>query len=143
MGCDEVLRIAFSFPFLGKNLHDFGGWPLGAIQVGHDLHCGVDVPEEFLVGGAEVVESPLAVGCPGEAVLWALPIAGESHFAVAAVLWQPVALGVAEVSGHGAVGQFTEGGVHQVAQLVVGIDVVVAGVNVSVMLHGEGASTGF
>ena len=84
-------------------MHDIRRWAFGAIQVGHNLHGGVDMCEEFFVGRSEVVEAPFAIGCPREAVLGAFAVAGKAHATVAAILWELVTLGVAEIGGHLAV----------------------------------------
>ncbi len=60
--------------------------------------------EEFFVGGAEVIEAPFTIRRPRETVLWTFAIAGEADAAIAAILWQLVALGVAKVFSHLAVG---------------------------------------
>lgn len=73
-------------------------------EICHDLHCRVDVPEEFLVAGAEIVEPPFAVGRPGESVLGALAVASEADTAISAVLRERIALGVSEILGHRTVG---------------------------------------
>ena len=53
---------------------------------------GVDVVEERLEAGAEVVEAGIAVGRSDEAVLGAAAVAGEADVAVEAELRQGVAL---------------------------------------------------
>src|SRR4051794_5713502 len=69
--------------FVGEHSHDVGGGAVVAEEVGHDLHVRVDVVEEALVGGAEVVEALFAGGGADEAVLGALAVAGEADLAVA------------------------------------------------------------
>ena len=60
------------------------------------MHVAVDVREEGLVSGAQVVEPGLTIGREYEAVLRALAIAGEADIAVDALPGQRVAFGVAE-----------------------------------------------
>ena len=138
--CADLALLAFAL--LRQNVHHIRRRALGAIELRHDLHRGVDVFEEFLVGWAQVVEAPFAVRRPGEAMLGALAVAGETNTAIAAILWQAVALGVAEIDRHRTVGELAERGVHQVAQFVVRVDVVIAGVDIAVVLHSERAPAG-
>ena len=58
---------------------------------------GIDVVEEPLVAGAEVVESRFAVGRESEAMLGTLAVAGEANFALATILGQRITFGVAEL----------------------------------------------
>ena len=77
---------------------------MGAVEVGHYFHGGINMLKEFLVGGAEVVQAPFAIGAPGEAMLGAFSVAREADFAVAAVLGQFVAFGFAKCGGHLPIG---------------------------------------
>ena len=98
--------------------------------------------EEPFVGGTQVVEPPFAIGCPSESMLWALAVAGESNTALAAVLRKLIAFGISEVDGHLTVRKFTQRGVHHISKLVVWIYVVVAGIDIAIMFHGEGTPAG-
>lgn len=129
-------------PLCGEDFHDFGGGALLAVEVGHDFHGGVDVTEELFVGGAEVIESPFAVGGVGEAVLGAFAVAGESDGAIAAIFWEAVAFCLAEGFCHGAISERTEAGVHEVAEFVFGVNVVIAGVEIAIVFHREGSTAG-
>src|SRR5262252_561441 len=60
--------------------------------LGHETHRRVDVVEEVLVAGAEVVEARLAVGRLHEAVLRAAAVAGEADVALETVARQRLAL---------------------------------------------------
>lgn len=136
------LLLASGLPLLVEDVHD-GRWGLlTAVEVGHDFHGGVDVLEELFVGGAEVVETPFAVGGVSETVLGAFAVAGEADAAVATVLGEAVALGLAKGFCLRAIGEFTEAVVHQVPEFVFGVDVVVAGVKVAIVFHCEGAAAG-
>src|SRR6185312_11861816 len=97
-----------------------------------------DVVEEEFVAGAEVVEAGFAVGSCEEAVLGALSVAGEADFALVAVAGQGVALGGSEAALLGRADERLHGRLHNVAQLIFRIDEVVAGVEVAVVLEGEG-----
>lgn len=68
--------------------------------------------EKLFVGGAEVVEAPFAVRGVGEAVFRAFAVAGKADAAVATILGEAVAFGLAEGFGLGAVGEFAEAVVH-------------------------------
>ena len=63
--------------------HDLRGGATGAQQLCHDLHVGIDVPEEVLVAGAQVVEAVLSIGRAEEPVARALAVAGEADLAIA------------------------------------------------------------
>ena len=99
--------------------------------------------EELLVAGAEVVEARFAGRRFEETVLGTFAMAGEAHRALAAIARQGGRLGQPEGLLLGRVDEAGEGRVHQVTQLVAGVDVMVAAVEISVVLDGEGPSAVF
>ena len=62
----------------------------------HELHVGIDVFEEQLVAGTQIIEPPLTVRRSCESVLRAFAVAGEPHFALPAIARQGVALVLSE-----------------------------------------------
>src|SRR5690606_38605790 len=76
--------------------HDQRGGPPLAQQSGHGPHRTVDVVEERLEAGAQVVEARFTVRSGVEAVLGAAAVAGEADVAVEAVSRQGVVLVLAE-----------------------------------------------
>ena len=61
--------------------HDFRRRAVVPSQPGHAAHGRSHVAEEALVGGAELVQTRLAVGCADESILEILAIAGETDVA--------------------------------------------------------------
>lgn len=122
--------------------HDLVCGVAGSKRRGHYTHRPVDVMEERLVAGTEVVQAGFAIGRGGETVRGAPAVAGEPDVAAAAVAGQRVTLGVAE-------GLLLRGGdelehvpLGDVAEQVGWFDEVVAGVEVAVVFEGE-SSAGF
>ncbi len=118
-------------------MHDVGGGAVFLEEFSHGAHVGIDVGEEGFVGGAEVVEAGVAVGGEDEAVLGAFAVAGEADFAVTAVFWEGVGFVVAKFGLGGGVGHLLEGSVEDVAEVIAGVDVVVAGIEIAVVFDGE------
>jgi hypothetical protein len=87
--CDIASRLA-------KKLHDVCGGTLAAQFACHEAHIWVDVIEEQFVAGTEVIQAELAIGGGEEAMLGAFTVAGEAHFAIAAVLGQCIVFILAE-----------------------------------------------
>ena len=129
-------------PLCGEDFHDFGGGALLAIEVRHYFHGGVDVLEELLISRAKVIKAPFAIGSPSETVLGAFAVAGESNRAIAAIFWEAVAFGLAKGLCHGAIGELSEARIHEVAQFVFGVNVVIAGVEIAIVFHREGSTAG-
>ena len=75
-----------------EQMHDIGWWAALAEFGSHELHMGVDMFEEQLVAGAEVIEPPLTGWRPCESALRAFPVACEAHFALLAISRQSIAL---------------------------------------------------
>ena len=78
----------------------------------------------------------------GEAVFRTASVAGEPHLTVAAVLGQRVALAAPELQLAFGVDEVPERRVGDVAEVVVGFDEVVAGVDVAVVLQRHGGTAG-
>ena len=76
----------------GVQLHDLVGPAALTKQAGHDLHRGVDMVEEELVAGTQVVEPGLASRGRDEPVTRALTVAGEQNVTIPTILGQAVQL---------------------------------------------------
>src|SRR5208337_4183127 len=126
--------------FLGQ-LHDLVREAALAEQARHGLHRRSDVSKEGLVAGAQVVEPVLAVGCLDEAVARALTVAGEQNRAFLAELRQRVVLALAEAELLLGRDQRLQRRVLDVAEQVIWLDVVIAGVHIAVVLHRQGPAT--
>lgn len=78
-----------------------------------------------------------------ESILGASPVAGEAHVAVAAVSRKGVELGVTESPPLGRLQQFeNRAALRDVPQQVVGLDVAVAGVEITVVFQRQCIATG-
>jgi len=112
-------------------------------QVSHEPHGEIDVVEEILVPGTEVVEPRLAIGGGEEAILGASSMTGEAHITVLAVERQRVALIGPELAllrrGHQLQHMFLT----DVAQQIVGLDKMITGVEIAIVLHGQRVAAGF
>ena len=123
--------------------HDLIGETPLAQEPGHDLHRPVDVAEIGLVPGAQVVQPRLPVGCQRESILRTLAVAGKPHVAASTVGRKRVAFGRTEGALLGRRDQFHDMGVLDVAQEVVGLDEVVARVDVTIVFECHRVPTGF
>lgn len=128
--------------FHRQQVHDLIRVAPAAQQVGHQLHRVVDVVEEQLVSGAQVVQSWLAIGRVDEAVAWAFAITGEQHFTITAVLGQAVELVLAEFTLLVRANQLDQVSLFNIAQQERRFDEVVAGVQVAVVFQGQGVAAG-
>jgi len=127
---------------LCEEVHDVCGRASVSEEVGHGAEVGFGVGEEFLVGGAEVVEAGVAVGGEVEAVFWAFAVAVAEELAALALGGEGGVFVGAELGLFGGVDHFGEGGGEEVAAFVGGVDEVVAGVEVSVVFEGEACAAG-
>ena len=93
--------------------------------------------KNVLYPATEIVEASFTVGGAGEAVLGAAPVTGKPHLAALAELGKGVPFVESELDlllrGH----QLGHRGLGDVAQQVVGLDVVVARVQITVVLQGQ------
>ena len=121
--------------------HDIGGCPAVEQFVLHVVHIGGGVGEELAVAGTEVVEAGLAVCVAHEAVLGAFAMTGEQHAALTALAGQLLALHLGKFVLLGGIHHFGDGAFAQVAEAVLGIDEVVAGIHIAVELHDAGVAT--
>src|SRR5215475_14225563 len=80
------------------DLHDVSGVLSEVQKVRHDLHGAIDMTEEGLVSGTEVVQALFAVRREQEAIARTLAITGESHFAFPAIPWKAVTFGIAKIA---------------------------------------------
>ena len=107
-------------------------------QIGHEPHRSADAVEEGLIARAEVVEAFLTVRGRDEAVFGALAVAGEADLALQAVVRERVGLGPAEGDADSwGSEELDHVGCRDVAEEMVRLDEVVAGVEVAVVLEGE------
>src|SRR5271157_4633350 len=103
------------------------GWRLAARQAAADVLCVlIDVAPALLQPAAQIVQAGLAVGSTNQSVLGTLTIAGKQILALAAVQRKRVELGEAEFLLFLGEDHARTRGLHNVAQLVPGINVVVA-----------------
>ncbi|MCY1501487.1 hypothetical protein D9M68_355640 [compost metagenome] len=112
-----------------------------ADQLGHGVQVGRQVAEILLVRRAQVVQAGFAIGRGHETVLRAFAMAGEAVVAVAAISRQRLFLGRAEGLLRG--GSEESGGIVSldVAQSVLRVHVVIAGVEAAVMLDDRRLAT--
>ena len=128
--------------FHRQQVHDLIRVTTAAQQFSHQSHRAVDVVEEQLVSGAQVVQPRLAIWGMDEAVARAFAITGEQHFALAAVLGQAVELVLSEFTLLVRRNQLDQVSLLNIAQQECWLDEVVAGVQVAVVFQGEGVAAG-
>ena len=110
--------------------------------VGHKAHVGIDVPEVHFVPLAQVVEAVLATWGFGKAVFGAAAVAGEAVVAFDAVLGQRVLFVLTELGLLRAGDHVADALLVDVAQAIIRIDEVVAGVQVAVVLDDQRLAAG-
>lgn len=121
---------------LHKNLvHHVGRRALLLQFLLHEVHVGRGVLEKLVVPPAEVVEAVLAVFVRHKSVFRTFTVAGKLKSAFAALLGQAAVLEAGKLVLLLGIHHFGDGLVVEVAQSVLGIDEVVARVDVSVELH--------
>ena len=108
--------------------------------IAHVVHIGRDMGKELVIALAQVVQTRLAVGCPGNAVLRALAIAGKEIGTTQALHGQAVELALPEgllarAEHHGRERLGTD-----IAKPILWVDKVVAGIDIAIMLHHPGMS---
>lgn len=123
-------------------MHDEGGGEVALEEGTHGLHVGGCVLEELLVAFAEAAETGLAFGGGGEAVFGTLAVTEEQPAAGATQAGEGVVLVDSETELCGGAVEIAEGVVGDVAEPVLGIDEVVAGIDVAVVLDDEAVATG-
>ena len=111
-------------------------------QAGHELHREIDVVEERLEPGAQVVQPRLTIRRHDEAILRTFAVTGEAHVAFPAVTRQRIPLVLAEFELLGRGHQLDHVSCPDVAQQVVGLDKVVARVQIAVVLDGQPRAAG-
>ena len=99
--------------------------------------------EEFLVGRAEVIETGFSLRCRHKAVLRTFSIACEAHIAMAAKSGQRITFCTAKLLLLVRLNQRCKRIIHNVAELVLGIDIMIAGIHVAVVLEHQRLSAGF
>ena len=72
----------------GQHVHDLNRSPILVQQRCHDLHRTVDVSEESLVPGTQVIQSWLTIRGLNKAVLGTAPVAGKTNLAIHAIARQ-------------------------------------------------------
>lgn len=93
--------------------------------------------EEVLVPSTKVVQPRLAIRRRHEPVLGAFPVAGKADFALTTVLRQGIGFVAAELPLLRTGDHVGKGLAQHVAQLVLRVDVVVAGVEIPIVLDGQ------
>ena len=128
--------VGLSPPVLGRRPgHDFGGWTAVLEQARHHPHGGCGVGEEELQPRTEVVVARSAVPGEGEPVLRASPVAEVPDLATPTLGAEGVAFMLPEASLLRLGQELHHVDFVDVAQEVVRLDEVVAGVEVAVGLQ--------
>ena len=122
--------------------HDQGGIASFAQQSGDGGQSGLYVGKEMEVARAEVMQARMAVARNREALLRAAAVAELLYWADPALLRQLVALVVAEAALPWGIHQFDEALLAEGAELVVGIDEVITGIQSAVALDHRRPPTG-
>src|SRR5919202_2670508 len=123
--------------FFGQDAHDVRRRPICAQLGRHQPHRPVDMGEEGLEPGAQIVQAGLAVGCVEYAVLGAAAVADEANFTLTAVARQRLALGEAELPLPVGADHLDQRNILEIAELVVRLDEMIAGVDIAIVLHRE------
>ena len=76
-------------------------------------------------------------------MLRTFPIVGKSHLALLAIFWQCIVLRLTKLDLLRRFSHFPQSLLHDVAEAIFGIDKVITGIEVSVMLDGERGTAGF
>jgi hypothetical protein len=120
------------------------GGRLAAFQHGsHETHVRVDVTKKPLVARAEVVKPVLSVWSLDKSVLRALAVAGELDVAIEAVLRKSFFFVAPKLPLLRRIHKRGQWSLHDIAEPVLGIHEVVAGVEVAVVLKSHRGSAGF
>ena len=96
--------------------------------------------KKFVPAGAQVIQPRITSGCGAEAVLGTFAVACKAHLAVQALPGQSVKFILPEFLLPVAGDQFNHVGVRDVAQVVIRLDKVIAGVQVAVVLNRQSAA---
>ena len=104
---------------------------------GHELHVRVNVVKEVFVAGAEIVQAGFAVGRGEEPMFWAFPVAREPDIAFTAHARKRVQLVEAEILLLLGADHLLQIGLGDISDLVLGVDEMVAGIQVSGVFHRE------
>src|SRR5664279_3776103 len=99
----------------------------------HKAHVRIDVMEEVLVAGAQIVEPILARCCLSEAVLGALSVASEAHIAFSAIFGKSSFLRIAKSRLLRRAYEPRQRRLHDISKLVVWIYEVITGIQVAVV----------
>src|SRR5262245_30615758 len=100
------------------------------------------MPEEAQVASAEIVQPRFAVGGRQETVFRAAAVAGKAHLAASALRRQAVELGPAEARLLRRADQVGHVRLTDVAEPVLGLDEVIAGVEIAVVLERQRRAAG-
>ena len=114
---------------------DEGGGEVLGEELSHLEHVGGGVGEEFAVAGAEGVQAGLAGFRAVETVLGAFAVAEVQVLAGAAFARQAIALGDAEPDHRVGLHHFRDAVLADVAQQVLGVNKVITGIEVAVVLE--------
>lgn len=121
---------------LYENLvHHVGRWALLLQFLFHEVHVGRGVLEKLVVAFAEVVETVVAVFVRHKPVFRTFAVAGKLELTFAALLGQAAVLEAGKLVLLLGIHHFGDGLVVEVAQSVLGIDEVVARVDIAIELH--------
>ena len=118
-------------------MHDLVGEAALPQQIGHSPHRAVDVTIKQLVSSAEIVQARFAVGRSDKTITWALAVTSKQHVAFAAVFRERVELVAAKLPLLRRAYQLGNRGVDNIAQQIVGLYIVVAGIEIAVVFKSE------
>ena len=125
-----------------KNGHYLLCFMVAPDQASHEFHRKINMVEEQLETGTQVIKPRIAVGGHEEAVLRALAVAGKAHVAFAAEIRQRVALVQAELQLLRRSEHLEHVCVLDVAQQELWLDEMIAGIQVAVVLNGQAGAAG-
>src|ERR1035438_8585186 len=106
----------------------------------HEAHIRIDVMKEMLVARAEIVKPILARRRLRKAMLGTLAVAGKTHIALTAISGQRKFLCIAKARLLRRTHQARQMLLHDISQLIVGINEMVARVHIAIVLDCQRAS---
>ena len=126
----------------GNHCHHLGARAPALHQLAHHPHHGLSVGEEQIQSGAEVVLSRIAIAGLGESILRTSPVTQRLYFTALALRRERVALVIAELALLGRGNKLHQVSLMDIAQLVAGLDEVIARINIAVVLESRAISAG-
>ena len=122
---------------LGQDLHDLCARESPPDQADHDLHGSIDMVKKSLVAFAQVIQPRLAIWRSQESIFGTLPMAGKADVAFPAIARQRIQLVLPKLKLFIRADEIDHVVLLDVAEQVLGLDKMVARVQVAVMLEGQ------